>query len=59
MSITRWVTKCRSINDNRVVCLSLSQWGNALALQIEQRACHVDATLTEFAYCRRMRTSVP
>lgn len=43
----RWVTKRRSVTDTRVVHLSLSRWGNALALQIEQRARHVEATLAE------------
>lgn len=30
-----------------VVSLSLSRWGNALALQIEQRVRQVNATLAE------------
>jgi DNA-binding MarR family transcriptional regulator len=43
----RWVTKRRSVTDTRVVCLSLSRRGNALALQIERRVRHVEAALTE------------
>jgi DNA-binding MarR family transcriptional regulator len=42
-----WVTKRRSVTDTRVVCLSLSRRGNALALQIERRVRHVEAALTE------------
>jgi integrase len=34
-------------NMRRAVCLRLSRRGNALALHIEQRACHVTATLAE------------
>jgi DNA-binding MarR family transcriptional regulator len=41
----RWVTKRRSVTDTRVVHLSLSRRGNALALQIEQRVRYVNATL--------------
>lgn len=33
----RWVTNRRSVKDDRVVCLSLSGRGEALALQIKQR----------------------
>ena len=43
----RWVTKRRSVKDDRVVSLSLSRRGNARALQIEQRVCQVTATLAE------------
>jgi DNA-binding MarR family transcriptional regulator len=43
----RWVTRRRSVTDARVVHLSLSRRGNALALQIEQRVRHVEATLPE------------
>jgi DNA-binding MarR family transcriptional regulator len=43
----RWITKRRSVTDARVVCLSLSRRGNALALQIEQRVRHVEAALSE------------
>jgi DNA-binding MarR family transcriptional regulator len=43
----RWVTKRRSVTDTRVVYLSLSRRGNALALQIERRVRHVEAVLTE------------
>lgn len=32
-----WVTKRRSVKDDRAVCLSLSGRGEALALQIKQR----------------------
>jgi DNA-binding MarR family transcriptional regulator len=41
----RWITRRRSVTDARVVHLSLSRQGNALALQIEQRVRHVEATL--------------
>jgi DNA-binding MarR family transcriptional regulator len=54
-----WVTKRRSVTDTRVVHLLLSRRGHALALQVEQRVRHVEATLTEFAYCGCMRTDVP
>jgi DNA-binding MarR family transcriptional regulator len=45
----RWVTKRRSVTVTRVVHLRLSRRGNALALQIEQRAgmpskCHTGRT---------------
>jgi DNA-binding MarR family transcriptional regulator len=43
----RWVTIRRSVTDTRVVCLSLSRQGNALARQIEQGVRHVDAILAE------------
>ena len=43
----RWVTRHRSVKDDRVVFLSLSRRGEALALQIEQRVHQVNATLTE------------
>jgi DNA-binding MarR family transcriptional regulator len=43
----RWVTKRRSVTDTRVMCLSLSRRGHALALHIEQRVRHVEAALTE------------
>ena len=43
----QWVTRRRSVEDRRVVCVSLSRWGNALARQIEQRICHVRATLAK------------
>lgn len=43
----QWITKRRSVTDARVVHLSLSRRGNALALQIEQRVRHVEATLPE------------
>lgn len=33
----RWVTKRRSVNDDRIVCLSLTRWGEALARHIEKR----------------------
>jgi DNA-binding MarR family transcriptional regulator len=39
----RWVTKRRSVTDTRVVHLSLSRRGNALALQINQRVRQVNA----------------
>lgn len=42
---TRWVTKRRSVKDDRVVCVSLSRRGHALARQIEQRLCHMHVTI--------------
>ena len=41
----RWVTRRRSVTDTRVVHLSLSRRGNALALQINQRVRQVNAPL--------------
>ena len=43
----RWVTKRRSVTDTRVVHLSLSRRGNALALQINQRVRQVNAPLVQ------------
>ena len=43
----RWVTKRRSVKDDRVVCLQLGQRGNVRALQVEQRVRQVNATLAE------------
>jgi len=43
----RRVTKRRSVTDTRVVCLSLSRRGNALALQINQRVRQVNAPLAQ------------
>jgi DNA-binding MarR family transcriptional regulator len=43
----RWVTKRRSVKDDRIVCLSLSRWGEALALHIEKRVRQMNATLSE------------
>lgn len=43
----RWVTKCRSAQDDRVVHVRLSQRGRALTRHIEQRVAHVKTTLTE------------
>jgi DNA-binding MarR family transcriptional regulator len=43
----RWIAKRRAVKDDRVVILSLSQRGNALARQIEPRVRHVKATLAE------------
>jgi len=43
----RWVTKRRSVTDTRVVYLSLSRRGNALALQINQRVRQVNAPLAQ------------
>ena len=43
----RWVTKRRSVKDDRVVVLSLSRWGDTLALQIEKRVHQVNATLVK------------
>ena len=41
----RWVTKRRSVKDDRVVVLSLCRWGDTLALKIEKRVHQVNATL--------------
>jgi DNA-binding MarR family transcriptional regulator len=43
----RWITKRRSVTDTRVVHLSLSRRGNALALQINQRVRQVNAPLAQ------------
>lgn len=43
----RWIAKRRAVKDDRVVVLSLSQRGNALARHIEQRVRHVNATLAD------------
>jgi DNA-binding MarR family transcriptional regulator len=43
----RWVTKRRSVTDTRVVHLRLSRWGNALALQINQRVRQVNGPLAQ------------
>jgi len=43
----RWVTRRRSVTDTRVVHLSLSRRGNALALQINQRVRQVNAPLAQ------------
>jgi DNA-binding MarR family transcriptional regulator len=43
----RWVTKRRSVTDTRVVHLLLSQRGNALVLQINQRVRQVNAPLAQ------------
>src|SRR4029077_1129714 len=43
----RWVTKRRSVTDTRVVHLSLSRRGNALALKINQRVRQVNAPLAQ------------
>ena len=43
----RWVSKRRSVTDTRVVHLSLSRRGNALALQINQRVRQVNAPLAQ------------
>ena len=43
----RWVTKRRSVTDTRVVHLSLSRRGNALALQINQRVRQMNAPLAQ------------
>ena len=44
----RWVTKRRSVTDSRVVCLSLSRQGEALAQRIEKQVRHVNDTLKSF-----------
>ena len=43
----RWVTKRRSVKDDRVVVLSLCRWGDTLALKIEKRVHQVNATLAK------------
>jgi DNA-binding MarR family transcriptional regulator len=43
----QWVAKRRSAKDDRVVALSLSRRGNALALQINQRVRQVNAPLAQ------------
>jgi DNA-binding MarR family transcriptional regulator len=43
----RWVTKRRSVLDTRVVHLGLSQRGEALTRQIEQRVHQVNIVLAE------------
>ncbi|TMQ31308.1 MAG: hypothetical protein E6K65_01885 [Nitrospirae bacterium] len=43
----RWVTKRRSVKDDRVVVLSLCRWGDTLALKIEKRVQQVNATLAK------------
>jgi DNA-binding MarR family transcriptional regulator len=43
----RWVTKRRSVKDDRVVVLSLSRRGDTLALQIEKQVYQVNATLAK------------
>jgi DNA-binding MarR family transcriptional regulator len=43
----QWVAKRRSAKDVRVVALSLSRRGNALALQINQRVRQVNAPLAQ------------
>ncbi len=43
----QWVAKRRSAKDDRVVALSLSRRGNALALQINQRVHQVNAPLAQ------------
>ena len=43
----QWVAKRRSATDDRVVALSLSRRGNALALQINQRVRYVNALLAQ------------
>ena len=43
----RWVTKRRSVKDDRVVVLSLSRWGDTLALQIEKWVHQVNVTLAK------------
>ena len=44
---TRWMTKHRSVKDDRAFCLRLSR-----------RVRNMEATRTEFAYCWPMRTAV-
>jgi len=42
----RWVTKRRSLTDNRAVCLSLNRQGKALARRIKDHVRHVKSDLT-------------
>ena len=44
--LKRWVTKRRSLTDNRAVCLSLSRQGKALARRIKDHVRHVKSDLT-------------
>jgi DNA-binding MarR family transcriptional regulator len=43
----RWVTKRRSVKDDRVVVLSLCRWGDTLAPQIEKWVRQVNVTLAK------------
>ena len=43
----RWVTRHRSVKDDRVVCVSLSRRSKALALEIKKQVRRVNATLSE------------
>ena len=42
-----WVTRHRSVKDDRVVCVSLSRRSKALALEIKKQVRRVNATLSE------------
>jgi DNA-binding MarR family transcriptional regulator len=48
----RWVTKRRSLTDSRVVCLSLSRRGQALAQRIKDHVRHVKSDLTPIKEAR-------
>ena len=50
----RWVTKRRSVKDDRVVVLSLSRWADTLGLQIEKWVHQVNVTLA-----KQDRTDLP
>jgi DNA-binding MarR family transcriptional regulator len=43
----RWVTRHRSVKDDRVVCVSLSRRSKALVLEIKKQVRRLNATLSE------------
>ena len=45
---TRWVTRHRSVKDDRVVCLQLSRRGQVRAQSIEIQVRQVRTALTEY-----------
>ena len=46
-SLTRWMTKRCSVQDERALGLQLNRQGNVLDQQIKQQVRHVEATLAE------------
>ena len=46
----RWVTRLRSVKDDRVVCLALSRQGQALARRIKERVRDVGSDLPSVWY---------
>ena len=46
-SLTRWMIKRCSLQDEHAVCLQLNRRGNVLDQQIKQQVRHVEATLAE------------